>query len=104
MPISRVCKCQAMRSAICYRDVVKYFAAALAKSPRQMLVHGLFMPVDDQNIKALKSLVYDIQPVFVGTDLHIVEQRIGKTMQTTYAWKTMQVGIPTAGGSIAVEM
>ncbi len=47
------------------------------------------------------GVVADIQPTFVGTDLHIVEQRIGHDRAaSTYAWKTMrEMGIPTAGGS-----
>lgn len=43
----------------------------------------------------------DIQPAFVGTDLHIVEQRVGRERAaSTYAWKTMlRLSIPIAGGS-----
>ncbi|MGE5653277.1 MAG: amidohydrolase, partial [Bacillota bacterium] len=47
------------------------------------------------------GVVADIQPTFVGTDLHIVEQRVGHERATaTYAWRTMrEMGIATAGGS-----
>lgn len=47
------------------------------------------------------GVVCDIQPVFVSTDLHFVERRIGKDRaKLTYAWKTMrEMGIATAGGS-----
>ena len=44
-----------------------------------------------------------IQPVFVGTDMDICEERIGhERAKDTYAWKTMQdLGILTVGGSDA---
>ena len=81
------------------------FAAALAEKPqadaRPRVIHAqLTTPEILKRCQEL-GVVCDIQPVFVGTDLHIVEQRIGKErMQTTYAWKTMRkLGIPTAGGS-----
>ncbi len=47
------------------------------------------------------GVVCDIQPIFVSTDLHFVEKRIGgERGKLTYAWKTMRdMGIPTAGGS-----
>jgi hypothetical protein len=47
------------------------------------------------------GVVCDIQPIFVPTDMKIVEDRLGKarTMQS-YVWKTMRtMGIATAGGS-----
>ena len=49
------------------------------------------------------GVVCDIQPVFVSTDLHFVEKRIGaERSKLTYAWKTMRdMGIATAGGSDA---
>ena len=47
------------------------------------------------------GVVCDIQPIFVPTDLHFVEARIGfDRAKYAYAWKTMQkLGIHTAGGS-----
>ena len=55
------------------------------------------------NLKRMSRLkvVADIQPLFVSTDLHFVEERVGKERAaSSYAWKTMQdLGIHTAGGS-----
>ncbi|HHV93895.1 MAG TPA: amidohydrolase [Firmicutes bacterium] len=50
---------------------------------------------------AAMGIVADIQPIFVPTDLHFADERIGKNRQVyAYAWKTMaQMGIRTAGGS-----
>jgi predicted amidohydrolase YtcJ len=47
------------------------------------------------------GIVADIQPIFVPTDLHFTEERVGTTgAEYAYAWKTMsQMGIHTAGGS-----
>jgi len=49
------------------------------------------------------GLIAYIQPVFVTSDLGIVEARIGRErMEKVYAWKTMRdIGIRTAGGSDA---
>lgn len=81
------------------------FAKALTEQPqadaRPRVIHAqLTTPEILQDCLEL-GVICDIQPVFVGTDLHIVEQRIGaERMQSTYAWRTMQeIGIPTAGGS-----
>ncbi len=53
-------------------------------------------------IKQSDLIVY-IQPVFVDTDMDIVEHRIGKErMDKVYAWKTMlDMGIKACGGSDA---
>lgn len=81
------------------------FESALAGNPRPdarpRIIHAqLTTPEILQRCLDL-GVVCDIQPGFVGTDLHIVERRIGaERMQTTYAWRTMrELGIPTAGGS-----
>ncbi|MBQ2217538.1 MAG: amidohydrolase family protein, partial [Firmicutes bacterium] len=49
------------------------------------------------------NVIAYIQPVFVGTDMDICEDRIGHDRaKDTYAWKTMQdLGILTIGGSDA---
>ena len=81
------------------------FAAALQEKPvpdaRPRIIHAqLTTPQILQRCQQL-GVVCDIQPGFVGTDLHIVERRLGtERMQSTYAWKTMrEMNIPTAGGS-----
>ncbi len=47
------------------------------------------------------GVVCDIQPIFVPTDMKILENRIGKARASqSYVWKTMRdMGIHTAGGS-----
>jgi predicted amidohydrolase YtcJ len=47
------------------------------------------------------GVVCDIQPIFVPTDMKILENRIGKARASqSYVWKTMrEMGIQTAGGS-----
>lgn len=81
------------------------FETALAEKPqpdaRPRIIHAQL--TTPQILKRCQELgvVCDIQPGFLGTDMHIVERRIGaERMQTTYAWRTMrELGIPTAGGS-----
>lgn len=81
------------------------FAQALQERPdadaRPRIIHAQITTPDIlQRIQQL-GVVCDIQPGFVGTDLHMVESRVGsERMQSTYAWRTMRtMGIPTAGGS-----
>ncbi len=81
------------------------FRHVLAKKPnpdaRPRIIHAqITTPSILAEMQEL-GVVADIQPTFVGTDLHIVEQRVGhERAQATYAWKTMrEMGIPTAGGS-----
>lgn len=73
------------------------------KDARPRIIHAQL--TDSQILTEMRELgvVCDIQPVFVGTDMHFVEKRIGQERaKTTYAWKTMRrMGIPTAGGSDA---
>lgn len=81
------------------------FRHMLAKYPttdaRPRIIHAqITTPSILAEMKELGA-IGDIQPTFVGTDLHIVEQRVGHDRAaSTYAWKTMrEMGIPTAGGS-----
>ncbi len=81
------------------------FELALQENPRAdarpRIIHAQITTPEILQRCVDLGVACDIQPVFVGTDLHIVEQRIGKErMQTTYPWRTMrQLGIPTSGGS-----
>ncbi|MGI6344412.1 MAG: amidohydrolase [Bacillota bacterium] len=78
---------------------------ALNERPQQdarpRIIHAQITTPDILERMQRLGVVCDIQPGFVGTDLHIVESRVGaERMRHTYAWKTMrQMGIPTAGGS-----
>lgn len=55
-----------------------------------------------EKMKQAELIAY-IQPIFVPSDMGIVEDRIGQArMEKVYAWKTMRdMGIRTAGGSDA---
>ncbi len=68
---------------------------------RPRIIHAqLTTPTQLEQIKRL-GVVIDAQPGFVGTDLHVVEERIGQARSaSSYAWKSMlELGIPVAGGS-----
>lgn len=81
------------------------FQLALEKNPRPdarpRIIHAQITTPEILQRCVDLGVVCDIQPGFLGTDMHIVERRIGKERtQTTYAWRTMrEMGIPTAGGS-----
>mgnify|MGYP006279232665 CR=1 FL=1 len=46
------------------------------------------------------GIAADIQPIFINSDLHIADKRLGRRVDGTYAWKTMfKRGINLAGGS-----
>ncbi|MCK9526311.1 MAG: amidohydrolase [Limnochordia bacterium] len=68
---------------------------------RPRIIHAQITRYDQLERLAKLGIVCDIQPIFVPTDLHFVEARVGsKSAQNSYAWKTMQdLGIHTAGGS-----
>jgi predicted amidohydrolase YtcJ len=83
------------------------FQHALNQKPtadaRPRIIHAQITTPDIlQRIRQM-GVLCDIQPGFVGTDLHMVEDRVGsERAQSTYAWRTMRtMGIPTAGGSDA---
>jgi hypothetical protein len=70
---------------------------------RHGIIHAqLTTPMLLEKMRRAGLLAY-IQPVFVPSDLGIVEARIGhERMEKVYAWKTMRdMGIQTAGGSDA---
>ncbi|NMB00611.1 MAG: amidohydrolase [Firmicutes bacterium] len=70
---------------------------------RPRIIHAQITRYDQLERMAKLGIVADIQPIFVPTDLHFVEQRIGKeNSRYAYAWKTMiNLQVPTAGGSDA---
>lgn len=59
--------------------------------------------VHEDQLERLKRLpvILDVQPVFLCTDLHWIESRLGrKRVQDAYIWKTlMEAGLVLAGGS-----
>lgn len=81
------------------------FEAVLTANPkkdaRPRIIHAqLTTPQQLLRIQRL-GVVIDAQPGFVGTDLHIVEKRIGaERAKSSYAWKTLRnMGVVLAGGS-----
>ena len=81
-----------------------YEKAKLAEegwTARPRIIHAQITRYDQLERLAKLGIVCDIQPIFVPTDLHFVEARVGlDTSQYSYAWKTMaELGIHTAGGS-----
>lgn len=85
--------------------VLNSYAQAKQKFPnwtaRPRIVHCQITSRQNLDRMANLNIAADIQPIFVPTDLHFVERRVGKERAATaYAWKTMQqMGIRTAGGS-----
>lgn len=78
--------------------------AKLAKpgwTARPRIIHAQITRYDQLERLAKLGIVCDIQPIFVPTDLHFVEARVGsENANWAYAWKTMaNLGIHTAGGS-----
>ena len=80
---------------------------AQERCPKDDIRHGIVhaqitTPHILQRMADLHVIGY-IQPVFVGTDMDVCEERIGhERAKDTYAWKTMQdLGILTVGGSDA---
>lgn len=85
--------------------VLNSFARAKATYPawskRPRVIHAQITRYDQLVRLSQLGVVADIQPIFVPTDLHFVEERVGAEKASyAYAWKTMgTLGIPTAGGS-----
>lgn len=80
---------------------------AQAAYPNDDIRHGI-VHVQITTKKILERMAKDkviafIQPVFIGYDMDIVEDRVGpERTKDTYAWKTMNdLGILTVGGSDA---
>ncbi len=73
------------------------------KALRHGIVHAQLTTPDILRRMAEQKAIAYIQPVFVGTDMDIVEERVGSAWaQDTYAWNTMEkLGILTVGGSDA---
>lgn len=76
-------------------------AAEPGWTARPRIIHAQITRYDQLERMARLGIVCDIQPIFVPTDLHFVESRVGlESSKYSYAWKTMkELGIHTAGGS-----
>ena len=68
---------------------------------RPRVVHCQIATREQLERMAAMGIAADIQPIFVPTDLHFAEERIGAGRRVCiYAWKTAaQMGIHLAGGS-----
>ncbi len=75
--------------------------AVFGWTARPRVVHCQIARLEQLRRMAALGIVADIQPIFVPTDRHFVESRIGKeNARHSYAWKTMlELGIQIAGGS-----
>lgn len=73
------------------------------KDIRHGIVHAQITTKEILERMAKDQVIGYIQPVFVGSDMDICEDRVGaERTATSYAWKTMQdLGILTIGGSDA---
>lgn len=83
---------QSYEQAISVNRVMKY---------RPRIIHAQITSKRNLQRMADLGVVADIQPVFVPTDMHFAEQRIGaERSASSYAWKTMlKLRIPIAIGS-----
>lgn len=72
-----------------------------AKLLRPRIIHSQLTNSELIDEIAKLNISLDIQPIFINSDLHIAEKRVGKNrLKGAYAWKTMyKKGIYLAGGS-----
>lgn len=80
-------------------DHAKRLYPAWQRRPR--VIHAQITRFDQLERLARLGAVADIQPIFVPTDMHFAERRVGTALaEYSYAWKTMlDLGIAAAGGS-----
>jgi len=71
--------------------------------PRHRMIHCQITRADQFSRLAELNCISAIQPVFVPTDMQIVEDRVGKRLaSTSYAWRSMlEEGLICSGGSDA---
>ena len=87
--------------------VLNSIEKAINANPREDHRHSIIhcQITNDQLLDRMKKLgvIGLVQPLFVATDLHFVEERIGEVRAASaYNWRTMiEKGIPTAFGSDA---
>ena len=72
------------------------------KNTRPRIIHAQITNQELIDQMAELGIGADIQPIFINSDLHIAEDRLGERVEGTYAWNTMwDKGINLAGGSDA---
>jgi predicted amidohydrolase YtcJ len=83
--------------------VIKAYEESRAHTNRAVLTHAQIL--NEELIKKMAELgiIANIQPIFINSDLHWAEKKIGESrMRFSYAWRTlMEKGIHCAGGSDA---
>ncbi len=85
------------------KQVVEQYEKTKAYTNRAVLTHCQILNKNIIDKMASLGIIANIQPVFLNTDLHWAEKKIGKQrMKYSYAWKTLlQHQILCAGGSDA---
>ena len=83
--------------------IVKLFESTSAFKNRAVLTHCQILNKDLIDKMAQLGIIANIQPIFLNTDLHWVEKKIGSNrMKYSYAWNTLRkANIVCAGGSDA---
>ena len=84
-------------------QVVEQFESTDAYTNRAVLTHCQILSKSIIEKMSKLDIIANIQPIFLNTDLHWAEKKIGvKRMKYSYAWKTLlDASILCAGGSDA---
>lgn len=85
-------------------QAVRIMARVQAEEPkpelRHRLVHAQILNDAIMEQMVTYNIIGEIQPIFINTDLHWAESRVGSRMRTSYNWQTMlQKGIHLTGSS-----
>ena len=68
--------------------------------PKFRVIHAQLVHADQLERFKKVPVIFDIQPVFLNTDLHWIDQRIGSRADEAYTWKKfLHEGILCTGGS-----
>lgn len=67
---------------------------------RHRLIHAQILNQEVMAEMYKYGVIAEIQPIFINTDLHWAEKRVGQRIQTSYNWQTLwQKGIRLSGSS-----
>ena len=77
-----------------------YTMAEIMKGPKFRVIHAQLVHPDQLERFKKVPVIFDIQPVFLNTDLHWIDERIGSRSEDAYTWKKyLDNGIICTGGS-----
>ncbi|MBQ2147388.1 MAG: amidohydrolase family protein, partial [Firmicutes bacterium] len=77
-----------------------YTMDEIMKGPKFRVIHAQLVHRDQLERFKKVPVIFDIQPVFLNTDLHWIDERIGSRADDAYTWKTyLDEGIICTGGS-----